>query len=47
VALIGAAVLLIIGYGTTDIATILQAARAGGGDGIAVASASLLAIAAC
>lgn len=46
VALIGAAVLLTFGYGTTDIAVILQAARAGGGDGIAVASASLLAIAA-
>lgn len=46
VALIGAAILLIIGYGTTDIATILKAARAGGGDGSAVASASLLAVAA-
>ncbi|MEO8317227.1 MAG: NADH-quinone oxidoreductase subunit L [Bradyrhizobium sp.] len=46
VALIGAAVLLTFAYGTTDIAVILQAARAGGGDGFAVASASLLAIAA-
>lgn len=46
VALIGAAILLTFGYGTTDIAVILQAARTGGGDGFAVASASLLAVAA-
>ena len=46
VALVGAAILLTFGYGTTDIATILKAARAGGGDGFAVASASFLAVAA-
>lgn len=46
VALISAAILLIIGYGTTDIATILKAARTEDGDGFAVASASLLAVAA-
>ena len=46
VALIGAAVLLVLGYGTTDIATILHAARTGAGGGFAVGSASLLAIAA-
>lgn len=46
VALIGAAILLIMGYGSTDIATVLTAARAGGGGGLAVASASLLAVAA-
>jgi NAD(P)H-quinone oxidoreductase subunit 5 len=46
IALIGAAMLLVVGYGTTDIATILKAARAGAGDGLAVASAGLLAVAA-
>lgn len=45
-ALIGAAVLLTFAYGTTDIAVILQAARAGGGGGLAVGAASLLAAAA-
>ncbi len=46
VALIGAAVLLALGYGTTDIATILGAARAGNGSAFAIGAASLLAIAA-
>ncbi len=45
-ALLGAAAILALGYGTTDIATILQEARAGLGGGFAVAAASLLAIAA-
>ena len=46
IALIGAAILLTIGYGTTDIATILSAARGGEGHGIAIAAAALLALAA-
>ena len=46
VALIGAASLLIFGYGTTDIAEILRAARTGGGDGFALGAATLLAVAA-
>lgn len=45
-ALTGAAVLLAAAYGTADIASILQAARAGEGGGLAVGSASLLALAA-
>ena len=45
-ALIGAAVLLVSAYGTTDIATILDAARAGNGGGLAVGAAALLATAA-
>jgi NAD(P)H-quinone oxidoreductase subunit 5 len=45
-ALVGAAALLTFGYGTTDIAAILQAARTSGGDGFAVGAASLLAVAA-
>lgn len=45
-ALIGAAVLLVAAYGTADIGSILQAARAGEGGGIAVGAASLLAVAA-
>ena len=46
VALIAAAVLLAIGYGTSSISAILDAARAGGGGGLAIAAAGLLAIAA-
>ena len=46
VALIGAALLLAAAYGTTDIAAILGAARAGNGGGLAVGSACLLALAA-
>jgi NAD(P)H-quinone oxidoreductase subunit 5 len=46
VALIGAAALLMFEYGTTDIAAILQAARAGAGNGVAVGAAALLALAA-
>jgi len=46
VALIAAAILLAIGYGTTDIVTILGAARAGEGVRAAIAAAGLLAIAA-
>ncbi|QPH54617.1 proton-conducting transporter membrane subunit [Pontivivens ytuae] len=45
-ALIGAAILLLIQYGTGDIAEILAAARLGEGGGIAVAVAILLAVAA-
>ncbi|OYY68862.1 proton-conducting transporter membrane subunit [Sphingomonas sp. 28-63-12] len=45
-ALIGAVVLLAMSYGTTDIATILAAARAGDGGVGAIAAASLLALAA-
>ena len=46
VALVGAAAILAFGYRTMDIATILHAARAGLGDGFALASAGLLAVAA-
>ncbi len=46
VALIGAAVLLALAYGTTDIAAILSAARAGDGGGLAIAAAGFLAAAA-
>jgi len=46
IALIGAATLLAIGFGTTDIATILDTARAGDGHGVATGAAALLAIAA-
>ena len=45
-ALVGAAALLVISYGTSNIAAILTAARAGEGGGLAVAAAGLLAIAA-
>ncbi|MEO8320418.1 MAG: proton-conducting transporter membrane subunit, partial [Bradyrhizobium sp.] len=45
-ALIGAAVLMTVGYGTTDIATILSAARSGSGGSFAVGAATLLSIAA-
>lgn len=45
-ALIAAAVLLAISYGTTDIAAILAAARGGAGGGMAVAAAGCLALAA-
>jgi len=45
VALIGAAVLLSRAYGTADIGTILDAARAGAGGGLAIAAAALLAVA--
>lgn len=45
-ALIGAAALLALAYGTTDIGQILAAARAGHGGALVVAAASLLAIAA-
>ena len=45
-ALIAAAVLLALAYGTDQIATILAAARAGQGGGLAVAAAALLAVAA-
>jgi NAD(P)H-quinone oxidoreductase subunit 5 len=46
VAVLGAAAILATGYRTTDIGTILHAARAAHGDGFAVAAASLLAVAA-
>ena len=46
VALITAAVLLTLAYGTTDIAQILSAARAGNGGGLAIAAAGFLAAAA-
>ncbi len=46
IAIISAAVLLVVAYNTTDIETILKAARAGVGGSIASASASLLALAA-
>ena len=46
IALIGAVILLARAYGTTDIATILVAARAGSGGALAVAAAALLASAA-
>ncbi len=45
-AMISAAALLTLAYGTTDIAAILSAARAGGGGGPAVAAAGFLAAAA-
>lgn len=46
IALIVAAVLLTLAYGTTEIAPILSAARAGTGGGLAVGAAGFLAIAA-
>ena len=46
VALIAAAVLLTLAYGTTDIAQILSAARAGNGGGFAITAAGFLAAAA-
>ncbi len=46
VALIGAALMLAAAYGTMDIGSILEAARSGTGGGLAVGSASLLALAA-
>ena len=46
IALIGAAILLVAAFGTTDITIILTAARAGAGGGVAVGAAGLLAIAA-
>ena len=46
VALLGAVALLVAAYGTTDIGTILKAARAGDGGGLTVAAAGLLALAA-
>ena len=45
-AMIFAAVLLTLAYGTTDIASILNAARAGSGGGLAIAAAGFLAAAA-
>lgn len=45
-ALISAAVLLTLAYGTTDIAAISNAARAGSGGGLAIAAAAFLAAAA-
>lgn len=42
-----AVILLIIAYGTTDIATILAAARDGVGGSLAMAAAALLGVAAC
>ena len=45
-ALIGAAVLLAVGYGTSDIATIAEMARAGEGTAVAVWAAGLIALAA-
>ena len=45
-ALIGAAIFLYLGYGTTDIATILAAAREGTATGYAACSTGLLALAA-
>lgn len=47
VALLAAAVLLAASYGTSDIASILSAARAGNGGQTVVAAAGFLAIAAC
>jgi NAD(P)H-quinone oxidoreductase subunit 5 len=44
-ALIGAAVLLVCAYGTGNIAAILDAARSGGGGGLATVAAVLLAVA--
>jgi NAD(P)H-quinone oxidoreductase subunit 5 len=46
VALTGAVVLLAVEYGTTDIATILDAAKAGAGGSIALAAAALIGLAA-
>ena len=46
IALLGAAALLVLAYGTTDIATILAAAHDGRGAGLAVGAAALLALAA-
>lgn len=46
-ALIGAVAPLVTTYGTTDIGTILTAAREGMGGGMAAAAAALLALAAC
>ena len=46
VALVTAAVLLALAYGTTEIASILSAARAGTGGGLAVVAAGFLAVAA-
>ncbi len=46
IALMGAAVLLTLAYGTTDIGTILSAARAGSGGGLASTAAGFLAAAA-
>lgn len=45
-ALIAAALLLALAYGTADIAQILTSARAGNGGGLAIAAAGLLAVAA-
>ncbi|WP_426000674.1 proton-conducting transporter membrane subunit [Caulobacter sp. DWR1-3-2b1] len=45
-ALISGAVLMALGYGTTDIAAILSAARSGNGGGLAIGAAALLAAAA-
>jgi NAD(P)H-quinone oxidoreductase subunit 5 len=45
-ALIGAALLLVAAYRTTDIGAILAAARSGSGGGLAIGAASLLAVAA-
>ena len=45
-ALLGAAVLLVVGYGTADIGAILSAARSGAGGGFAIGAAVLLALAA-
>ncbi len=46
-ALIMAAAVLVLAYGTADIAQILTSARAGNGGGLAVGGAGLLAVAAC
>ncbi len=46
IAVIGAAILLVAAFGTTDIAAILSAARTGVGGGMAVGAAGLLALAA-
>jgi NAD(P)H-quinone oxidoreductase subunit 5 len=46
VALIGAATLLALLYGTSDIATIQTAARAGAGGGLAIVASALIALAA-
>ena len=46
IALIGAAVLLVHAYGTTQISAILNMAHAGSGGGLAIAAAGLLAVAA-
>jgi len=45
-AVIGAALLLFLNYGTTDLARILEAARGGGGNAFTFAAAALLALAA-